>query len=232
MNPGLQLRNAREHRCLSLRDVSNVTKVPIGALEAIELNKIDRLPRGIFTRGFVRAYAAAVGLDPHATVDEFLAQFDEEPATESTDQHGEAADVEPPANRIPMLGSLALAGFLLVYSAYIASTDTSAKSPATTLLPSTPTLALGTQGILAPSTSTPTAIAIVAAQSRNVRAAVRSERAISSAPQAKPTSEGEIARDATGGPPAVADPGPPEAVPAIEPSPIAPLPIEPDPDRR
>src|SRR5262249_7898023 len=35
----------------------------------------SRLPGGIFSRAFVRAYAHEVGLDPEETVEEFVAQF-------------------------------------------------------------------------------------------------------------------------------------------------------------
>jgi len=48
------------------------------ALEALERGDIKRLPGGIFTRAFVRAYAAEVGLDPDGTVQELLAQFPHE----------------------------------------------------------------------------------------------------------------------------------------------------------
>jgi len=45
------------------------------ALEALERNDLKRLPGGIFTRAFLRAYASEVGLDPECTVRDFLAQF-------------------------------------------------------------------------------------------------------------------------------------------------------------
>src|SRR5262245_20660126 len=78
-NIGGQLRQAREQRGLTLRDVSRVTKVPIAALDALERGDSERLARGIFTRGFVRAFAAQVGLDPERTVIDYLEQFRVEP---------------------------------------------------------------------------------------------------------------------------------------------------------
>ena len=71
---GERLRRARETRGISLRQVSNVTRISVRTLEAVERNDRSRLPGGIFTRAFVRAYAAEVGLDPEATVRAFLAQ--------------------------------------------------------------------------------------------------------------------------------------------------------------
>ena len=72
---GGKLRDARERRGISLRQIANATKISVGALEALERNDISRLPGGIFSRAFVRSYAAEVGLDPDATIQEFIAQF-------------------------------------------------------------------------------------------------------------------------------------------------------------
>src|SRR5437667_2614166 len=72
---GRNLREARERRGVTLRQIANATKIGMSALEALERNDISRLPGGIFSRAFVRSYAAEVGLDPDATIQEFLAQF-------------------------------------------------------------------------------------------------------------------------------------------------------------
>src|SRR5262245_37429633 len=72
---GAKLRDARERRGVSLRQIANATKISIAALEALERNDISRLPGGIFSRAFVRSYAIEAGLDPEATIQEFIAQF-------------------------------------------------------------------------------------------------------------------------------------------------------------
>ena len=54
---GAMLREARERRGLSLRQIANSTKIAMMTLEALERNDIARLPGGIFSRSFVRAYA-------------------------------------------------------------------------------------------------------------------------------------------------------------------------------
>lgn len=74
---GDRLRRARDSRGISLRQVANVTRISVRALEAVERNDLSRLPGGIFTRSFVRAYAAEVGLDPEGTLRDFLAQCPE-----------------------------------------------------------------------------------------------------------------------------------------------------------
>jgi cytoskeletal protein RodZ len=76
---GGRLRLARERRGVSLRQVAASTKIPVVALEALERNDVSKLPGGIFSRAFVRAYAVEVGLDPGDTVREFLERFESEP---------------------------------------------------------------------------------------------------------------------------------------------------------
>jgi cytoskeletal protein RodZ len=76
---GDKLRQARERRGVSLRDIAAHTKFSIASLEALERSDPSRLPGGIFARAFVRSYAAEVGLDPEATVREFVERFDIEP---------------------------------------------------------------------------------------------------------------------------------------------------------
>jgi len=75
---GKLLVEARAARGMTLQQVSTSTKIPVSKLQAIERDEIESLPGGIFTRGFVRSYAEAVGLDPQATVAQFEAKFPEE----------------------------------------------------------------------------------------------------------------------------------------------------------
>src|SRR5881296_4234404 len=78
---GRNLREARERRGVSLRQIANTTKISVSALEALERNDISRLPGGIFSRAFVRSYALEVGLDPEKTIQEFIAQFPHDSVT-------------------------------------------------------------------------------------------------------------------------------------------------------
>src|SRR4029453_3435222 len=78
---GARLRDARERRGISLRQIANATKISVAVLEALERNDISKLPGGIFGRAFVRSYASEVGLDPEATIQDFIAQFPHEKVT-------------------------------------------------------------------------------------------------------------------------------------------------------
>ena len=77
MNPeeseqvGLELLRARERRGWSREELARRTKIHVLTLAAIERDDFARLPRGIFIRGFLRAYASEVGADPEAIVRRF-----------------------------------------------------------------------------------------------------------------------------------------------------------------
>jgi cytoskeletal protein RodZ len=61
---GARLKQAREERGISLRQIATATKISMGALEALERDDFSRLPGGIFSRAFVRAYAIEVDMIP------------------------------------------------------------------------------------------------------------------------------------------------------------------------
>jgi cytoskeleton protein RodZ len=77
---GARLREAREKRGVSLRQIANSTRISVMSLEALERSDLSRLPGGIFTRAFIRAYAQEVGLDPDRTIQDFIAELPRETA--------------------------------------------------------------------------------------------------------------------------------------------------------
>ncbi|MGH9311882.1 MAG: helix-turn-helix domain-containing protein, partial [Vicinamibacterales bacterium] len=104
---GGKLRQARERRGVSLRQIAAATKISVGVLAALERNDLSKLPGGIFTRAFVRSYASEVGLDPDETIRDFMAEFPEEgaggahpPAPSSTAPAPRVAP-EPPRRTLP-----------------------------------------------------------------------------------------------------------------------------------
>jgi cytoskeleton protein RodZ len=84
MNFGTHLREARERRGVSLRQIATSTRISLRTLEALENNEIKKLPGGIFSRAFVRSYAQEIGLDPDEAVREFVHQFPLEHVTAGT----------------------------------------------------------------------------------------------------------------------------------------------------
>jgi cytoskeleton protein RodZ len=73
---GGDLRQARLARKRSIEDISRATKITPTQLRAIENDAFARLPGGLFTRGFLRAYAREVGLDPEEMVERYRAEFE------------------------------------------------------------------------------------------------------------------------------------------------------------
>ena len=69
---GEKLKLEREKRKISLEEISSSTKIGTRMLQALEEEKFNQLPGGIFNKGFVRAYARAVGLDEDQAVADYL----------------------------------------------------------------------------------------------------------------------------------------------------------------
>lgn len=68
---GGRLRAEREVRGMSLEEVARATRIPLTSLERLEGDRFDDLPGEVFVRGFLKAYARALGID----ADDVLAQY-------------------------------------------------------------------------------------------------------------------------------------------------------------
>lgn len=79
MTLGERLRRARERAGISLDELCARTKIKVSILGAIERGDYARVPSGLFVRGFLRAYAREVGLDPEEIVAAYLDEFEPEP---------------------------------------------------------------------------------------------------------------------------------------------------------
>jgi cytoskeleton protein RodZ len=135
-NFGERLKRERELREVSLKEITNATRIGPRFLEALENEEWEKLPGGVFNRGFVRAIAHFLGLDE----ENLLAEYDL--------AHGEPSMPVPQAyeNKIPrppvwvpvlvVLGMLAILGGLIAggmygwrrYSAHRAAKRSSASS--------------------------------------------------------------------------------------------------------
>ena len=69
---GERLKRDRELRGVSRDEISAATRIGPRFLEALENEQWDRLPGGVFNRGFLRAVARFLGLDE----DDLIAQYD------------------------------------------------------------------------------------------------------------------------------------------------------------
>lgn len=82
---GSYLKKEREARNCTLEEISNVIKVRKGILRAIENDDYTLLPSPVFIRGFLRAYAKYIGLDP----DEVIKRYNQEVAERFTAEEEE-----------------------------------------------------------------------------------------------------------------------------------------------
>lgn len=76
---GENLRRERELRGVTLQELANGTKISTRHIQSLERNQFDRLPGGIFNRGFVRGIARYMKLDESFWVGEYARAAGEEP---------------------------------------------------------------------------------------------------------------------------------------------------------
>src|SRR5215831_4103446 len=70
-NFGASFKQARESRGISLDQIAAETRISTRFLNAIENEEFNLLPGGIFNKGFVRAFAEKVGLNPDEAVADY-----------------------------------------------------------------------------------------------------------------------------------------------------------------
>ena len=172
---GAKLREARERRGLSLRVIADTTKISVGFLEALEKNDIARLPGGIFSRAFVRAYADQVGLDPEQTIAEFITRFPVETVTQGHPRTRASAivdELEADARRTgwsPLTKTALVAVPAIALAAYFAVVGRQAA-----LAPVQTVVAAAPQAVAARTTSPTLEIALQAVRATTVTVALDS----------------------------------------------------------
>jgi cytoskeleton protein RodZ len=72
-----ELRWERERRQVSIEKICEETKVSSRHLRALEAGEYDSLPGGVFRKGIVRSYLAALGLDEVSWIERFEASLRE-----------------------------------------------------------------------------------------------------------------------------------------------------------
>ena len=107
---GTSFRKSRESLNLTIDKIAAETRINPRFLEAIENERFDLLPGGIFNRGFIRSYAVRLGLDPEEAVQGYEKLFravEAEPAQQETER------VRGKTTKIPVY-YVALAGLLIL----------------------------------------------------------------------------------------------------------------------
>jgi cytoskeleton protein RodZ len=72
---GEELRRERESRGIALELITDSTKISSRHLVALERERFEQLPGGVFNKGIVRGYARAVGLDEEMWVERYISAY-------------------------------------------------------------------------------------------------------------------------------------------------------------
>ena len=73
---GVFLQQIRKYKNMNLGYLSNVTKVAVYHLEAIEREDYKAMPARVYVRGFIKSYAKALDLDFEKVVDAYMKRYD------------------------------------------------------------------------------------------------------------------------------------------------------------
>ena len=106
-NFGASFRRAREAAGLPLERIAAETRISTRFLLAIESEDFHVLPGGVFNRGFVRAYAVHLGLDPDQAVTEYsrLSATSDEPL-EALRESERASSRKAERSLLPLLAAI------------------------------------------------------------------------------------------------------------------------------
>jgi cytoskeleton protein RodZ len=83
LDPATRLREAREAKGLSHRQLAEATKLSVRVIELLERDRVAELPDGIYRRSIIRAVAREVGLKPDQILNDFIAAHPEDLAAPS-----------------------------------------------------------------------------------------------------------------------------------------------------
>ena len=82
MSFGVSLKRERELRGISLAEIARTTKISVRLLEAIEKDRFDILPEGVFRKSFIKSYAKYLGMNE----EQILHEYDLEVQASNTSQ--------------------------------------------------------------------------------------------------------------------------------------------------
>ena len=72
---GQTLREARERKGLSIREVNSVLHIHAAYLDALETEEFTKIPAPVYVRAFLREYGRFLGMDPEPLVQEYSSRF-------------------------------------------------------------------------------------------------------------------------------------------------------------
>jgi len=118
MDVGTQLHTTRRQRGITIEEIAASTKVSKQTLDHIDHNRFSQLPGGILTKGHLRAYAAAVGLNAEQIVRDYLAQCFDGAEEELPIAPRPPLEGEPRSVRILVFEVIAVAVVVAAWTSY------------------------------------------------------------------------------------------------------------------
>ncbi|MSQ41763.1 MAG: hypothetical protein EXR65_01815 [Dehalococcoidia bacterium] len=111
---GELLRAARRQRALTIAEIANDTRINADYLEALEQEHYDVLPAPVYARGFLRAYAKHLELDPETALSLLPRDLPRPPELEPFAGLRRRPPSTFPALRVPSLRLIAIAALVAV----------------------------------------------------------------------------------------------------------------------
>jgi cytoskeleton protein RodZ len=157
---GTRLRVEREQRGITLDQISRSTKIGTRFLQALEQDRFDQLPGGIFNKGFIRAYARFLGLDEEQTLSDYLTATSPGDPSPAVPETAVPVPAESERSRSLPWGTfamllLAIALSFAVWGFYTREPATRAKPQVPPTSTSTGSASSSTDSILPPAAGTP-----------------------------------------------------------------------------
>jgi hypothetical protein len=113
---GSVFREARNRRKIDLSEVETATRIRVRYLRAIENEEWDVLPGGVYTRGFIRTYAAYLGLDGERLADDYRKAVEADRRTPAPEPLAASAPARGRDRHwpVPSAGWIAFAAVILI----------------------------------------------------------------------------------------------------------------------
>ena len=113
MSFGANLKRERELRGISLEEIAKATKISVRLLAAIESDRHDLLPGGVFRTSFIKSYARYLGMNEEKVLQEYCLTTETVPPPSLTEEKFDQwvlAERDPATRDLARLESLMAPG--------------------------------------------------------------------------------------------------------------------------
>lgn len=118
MSFGSYLKKVRLEKGISIEDVMDYTRISKFVLQQIEAENRAHLPEDVFLKGFLKAYAEAVGVDPHDVIERYknaVRHEEQLQVSAKRDSHGSGSGFPFKMILACLVFTVVLVGFLVLF---------------------------------------------------------------------------------------------------------------------